>query len=111
MRCVSLIQGVFLPGSAVLCMSILRHATFAWWELTAFMTLAAVCVYHTLCRHATIVAAGAWSGPLLTALTGAAYDRLLSPRRGHLLEVAPPKGMPPIKTGIMEMSYAKVRTA
>jgi len=58
-------------------------------------------------RRATVVTAGAWSGPLLSALTGAPYDRLLAPRRGHLLEVARPQGMPALKTGMMEMSYAK----
>eukprot|EP00879_Flechtneria_rotunda_P025536 GHRR01027138.1.p1 GENE.GHRR01027138.1~~GHRR01027138.1.p1 ORF type:complete len:339 (+),score=94.72 GHRR01027138.1:908-1924(+) len=59
-------------------------------------------------RHGVIVAAGVWSGQLLSAVTGqAAWQQLLQPRRGHLLEIAPPPGMPPLNTGMMELSYTQ----
>lgn len=46
---------------------------------------------------------------MLSELTGeAGYAQLLQPRRGHLLEVAPPQGMAPLKHGMMEMAYSKV---
>ena len=60
-------------------------------------------------RVATVVCAGVWSGELLSEATGIpGFRKLLQPRRGHLLEVARPVGMPEIKTGMMEMSYTKV---
>ena len=59
-------------------------------------------------RLGTILAAGVWSGPLLSAVTGdARWSRLLQPRRGHLLELQRPEVMPPIRRGMMEMSYTK----
>ena len=55
-----------------------------------------------------VLAAGVWSGNLLTALTGdCRWASVLQPRRGHLLELQRPQGMPPIGRGIMEMSYTK----
>ncbi|GAX84703.1 hypothetical protein CEUSTIGMA_g12125.t1 [Chlamydomonas eustigma] len=62
--------------------------------------------YHA--RLATVVASGVWSGQLMASLTGdTVWGKLLQPRRGHLIEVAPPPGMPPIKHGMMEMSYTQ----
>jgi glycine/D-amino acid oxidase-like deaminating enzyme len=53
-----------------------------------------------------VVAAGVWSGQLLADATGQpAWQQLLQPRRGHLLEMQPPTGMPPVHTGMMELSY------
>lgn len=58
-----------------------------------------------------MVAAGVWSGELLSQATGeAAWAKALQPRRGHLLELPRPKGMPVVKRGMMEMSYTKVRS-
>lgn len=49
-----------------------------------------------------------WTGPLLaTALNRPAWSALLQPRRGHLLELPPPPGMPTLNHGVMEMSYTK----
>lgn len=57
-------------------------------------------------RQATIVAAGVWSGQLLAAATGQpAWQAALQPRRGHLLELQPPAGMPGVVRGLMELSY------
>lgn len=56
-----------------------------------------------------MLCAGVWSGQMLTDATGVAgWKGLLQPRRGHLLEVKPPAGMPHVKHGMMEMSYTKV---
>lgn len=53
-----------------------------------------------------VVAAGVWSGQLLAAATGQpTWQQLLQPRKGHLLEVVPPAGMPLVHTGMMELSY------
>lgn len=58
-----------------------------------------------------MVAAGVWSGELLSQATGeAAWAKTLQPRRGHLLELPRPEGMPVVKRGMMEMSYTKVRS-
>jgi hypothetical protein len=47
-----------------------------------------------------VVAAGVWSGQLLADATGQqGWQQLLQPRRGHLLEMLPPAGMPAIHTG------------
>ena len=55
-----------------------------------------------------VVAAGAWSGQLLAAATGQpSWQQLLQPRRGHLLELQPPKGMARVNHGIMEVAYTK----
>ena len=55
------------------------------------------------------MAAGAWSGQLLAAATGdAVWGAAFRARRGHLLELAPPAGMPPLKHGLMEATYTKV---
>lgn len=57
-----------------------------------------------------VVAAGAWSGKLLGRITGnAAWQEVFEPRRGHLLELRPPAGMPPVRHGVMEMSYTQVQ--
>ena len=57
-----------------------------------------------------MVAAGAWSGALLEAATGdAAWGAAFRGRRGHLLECATPGGMRPLKHGLMEATYSKVR--
>ncbi|KAJ9533808.1 hypothetical protein QJQ45_026900 [Haematococcus lacustris] len=59
-------------------------------------------------RNATIVAAGAWSGELLSQATGQpCYQRALQPRKGHLLQLPRPQDMPPLSHGAMEMAYTK----
>ncbi|WIA14156.1 hypothetical protein OEZ85_002698 [Tetradesmus obliquus] len=59
-------------------------------------------------RQGVVVAAGVWSGQLLAAATGQqGWQQLLQPRRGHLLEMQPPAGMPRIHTGMMELSYTQ----
>jgi hypothetical protein len=51
-------------------------------------------------RRGVVVAAGVWSGQLLAGATGQpAWQQLLQPRRGHLLEIPLPDGMPPVHTG------------
>jgi glycine/D-amino acid oxidase-like deaminating enzyme len=51
-------------------------------------------------RRGVVVAAGVWSGQLLADATGQqGWRQLLQPRRGHLLEMQPPAGMPPLHTG------------
>lgn len=56
-------------------------------------------------KHGVVVAAGVWSGRLLADATGqAAWQQLLQPRRGHLLELLPPPGMPPIHTGRLHIA-------
>lgn len=53
-------------------------------------------------RRGVVVAAGVWSGQLLSAATGqSAWRDLLQPRRGHLLEMDLPQGMPHIHTGAL----------
>jgi glycine/D-amino acid oxidase-like deaminating enzyme len=59
-------------------------------------------------RSGAVVAAGVWSGQLLSAATGSPHwQAALQPRRGHLLEVCPPPGMPRLGAGVMEMAYTK----
>ncbi|KAG2442112.1 hypothetical protein HYH02_009601 [Chlamydomonas schloesseri] len=59
-------------------------------------------------RHALVLAAGVWTGGLLAAATAEPqWQALLQPRRGHLLELPQPAGMPRVAHGIMEMSYTK----
>jgi hypothetical protein len=59
-------------------------------------------------RRGVVVASGVWSGHLLADASGdARWRSLLAPRRGHLLELARPEGMPPVRRGIMELSYTR----
>lgn len=60
-------------------------------------------------RKGVVLAAGAWSGHLLGSTTGdARWREVFKPRRGHLLELDPPAGMPPLHHGLMEMGYTQV---
>lgn len=60
-------------------------------------------------RKGVVLAAGAWSGKLLGSTTGdARWQEVFKPRRGHLLELDPPAGMPPLRHGLMEMGYTQV---
>ena len=64
-----------------------------------------------LLADAVVLAAGAWTGRLLASipqLAGQRWDARLLPRRGHLLEVVPPRGMAPLRHGLMEAEYAQV---
>jgi len=66
-----------------------------------------------LCRivasSGVVIAAGAWSGPLLAESLGEEVWRTaLQPRKGHLLEIQPPNGQPGIRHGLMEMGYTNV---
>lgn len=48
----------------------------------------------------------------MAAATGDdAWGGAFRARRGQLLQVAPPWGMPPLKHGLMEADYSKVRPA
>jgi glycine/D-amino acid oxidase-like deaminating enzyme len=59
-------------------------------------------------RRGVIVAAGAWSGGFLAReLANPGWADVVRPRRGHLLELPPPAGMPPVQRGLMEAGYAK----
>jgi glycine/D-amino acid oxidase-like deaminating enzyme len=59
-------------------------------------------------RRGVIVAAGAWSGGFLAReLSNPGWADVVRPRRGHLLELPPPAGMPPLQRGLMEAGYAK----
>ncbi|DBA78931.1 hypothetical protein WJX77_006610 [Trebouxia sp. C0004] len=59
-------------------------------------------------RKGVIVAAGAWSGHLLSTATGDdRWREVFKPRRGHLLELQLPAGMPPLRHGLMEMGYTQ----
>lgn len=70
-------------------------------------TFVAVCRIMT--RKGVILAAGAWSGSLLGSTTGdTRWHEVFKPRRGHLLELDPPAGMPPLRHGLMEMGYTQV---
>ncbi len=57
-----------------------------------------------------VVAAGAWTAPFLAAQLGegSGWGEAIKPRRGHLLEVARPDGMPEVQRGLMECGYTKV---
>ena len=62
-----------------------------------------------LARQGIVVSAGAWSGQLLQAATGdRGWGDAFKSRRGHLLQVEPPVGMPPLRRGLMEADYSKV---
>lgn len=55
-----------------------------------------------------IVAAGVWSGEILSqSLGNDKWKGLLQPRRGHLIEIDRPKGMPILHRGVMEVKYSK----
>uniref|UniRef100_A0A1D2A4F4 FAD-dependent oxidoreductase domain-containing protein 1 n=1 Tax=Auxenochlorella protothecoides TaxID=3075 RepID=A0A1D2A4F4_AUXPR len=57
-----------------------------------------------------VLAAGAWSGALLEASwpdAWAAWAGELAPRRGLLLDLPWPRGLPTLHTGTMEMEYAR----
>lgn len=56
------------------------------------------------------MAAGAWTGELLNLLPHQQtdWDARLQPRKGYLLLVPPPAGMPPLRHGLMESSYTNV---
>ena len=59
-----------------------------------------------------MLAAGAWSGDLLAAITGNdRWREVFKPRRGHLLELDVPAGMSPLRHGLMEMGYTQVGPA
>lgn len=61
-----------------------------------------------LARKALVLAAGVWTGGMLAGATGdPGWEALLQPRRGHLLEMPAPEGMPRVAHGMMEMSYTK----
>ena len=54
--------------------------------------------------------AGAWTGQLVAAtLKNKAFEDILKPRKGHLLEIEWPKNVPALRRGLMEIGYAKVR--
>ena len=60
---------------------------------------------------AVLVAAGAWSAELLAQhapAPGVDWRRVLRPRKGHLLQLERPPGMPPLRHGLMEAEYSKV---
>ena len=56
-----------------------------------------------------VITAGAWSGPLLAELLKEeAWESVLTPRKGHLLEIEWPDQVPALKHGLMEIGYANV---
>lgn len=59
-------------------------------------------------RRATVLCAGAWSGQLLDRMLGCSnYSRLITPLRGHLLQIpaAAAHGVPHLTHGLMETKY------
>lgn len=59
-----------------------------------------------------VLAAGAWSGDFLAGQLGkAAWGAAFRPRKGLLLELPRPEGMPPVNRGMMEVGYTKVGAA
>ena len=55
-----------------------------------------------------ILTAGVWSGEILSQHFGDdRWKGLLQPRRGHLIEVDRPAGMPVLKRGTMEVKYSR----
>lgn len=63
-------------------------------------------------QQALVLAAGVWSGQLLSTITNdQSWSSSLAPRRGQLLEFAPPLNMPPLTVGTMETSYTKHYTS
>ena len=58
------------------------------------------------------MAAGAWTGHLLADSLGEEHLReAFVPRKGHLLEISSPAGMPPLRHGLMELGYTHVSCA
>lgn len=56
-----------------------------------------------------VVALGAWSGAFLAEqLADVRWAGAFRPRRGLLLEMARPGGMPALACGLMEMGYTQV---
>ena len=52
-------------------------------------------------RRGVVLAAGAWSGAFLAReLSAPAWAEALAPRKGHLLELERPEGMPPLRRGM-----------
>ncbi len=65
--------------------------------------------FRLVTRKGVVLAAGAWSGHLLSTATGDdKWQDVFKPRRGHLLELQLPAGMPPLRHGLMEMGYTQV---
>ena len=62
-----------------------------------------------IARAGVVLAAGAWSGAFLAKHPWANPDwaDAILPRRGLLLEMARPEGMPPVQQGMMEVGYTK----
>lgn len=55
--------------------------------------------------HGVVVTLGAWSGAFLAQqLSDARWESAFKPRRGLLLEMARPEGMPVVRHGLMEAS-------
>lgn len=80
----------------------------AWEATNLHLPSCAHALYRISARQAVIVCAGVWSGKLLTQVLGTpVWSQLLQPRRGHLLELQPPKGMPVLQHGVMELSYTQ----
>ncbi|PRW59188.1 FAD-dependent oxidoreductase domain-containing 1 [Chlorella sorokiniana] len=56
--------------------------------------------------HGVVVTLGAWSGIFLAQqLSDARWEGAFKPRRGLLLEMPRPDGMPAVRHGLMEMGY------
>ncbi len=56
-----------------------------------------------------VVALGAWSGAFLAdQLADVRWAAAFRPRRGLLLEMPRPGGMPPVQHGMMELGYTQV---
>ncbi|GIL53568.1 hypothetical protein Vafri_9144 [Volvox africanus] len=99
-------RGTMSPGFGLYTLS--AGCVFSY--CTVLHCTALYCRIHA--RHALVLSAGVWTGDLLSAATGTpAWSHLLQPRRGHLLEMPRPEGMPPVTHGIMEVSYTKHYTA
>ena len=62
-----------------------------------------------------MIAAGAWSGKIISdalassPATATEWEGALRPRKGHLLDVPMPAGMPPLRHGLMEIGYSAVQ--
>jgi hypothetical protein len=98
---VAMVRVLSLPAAGYNSSAVHRHEVFVR-QLTLallIMCLSAPCA-RLRARRGVVVAAGVWSGQLLSAATGQpAWQQLLQPRRGHLLEMLLPEGMPPLRTG------------
>lgn len=61
-----------------------------------------------IARQGVVLACGAWAGEFLAReLSHPAWAHAIKPRRGHLLEMPRPEGMPEVRRGLMEMGYTK----